>query len=54
MKSPLRKTEKRVLFRKNKTPLRGIESFSSYFFYGAILSNTQYSTSGGFDLFIQY
>ena len=34
-------------FRKNKTPLSGIESFSnSTFFYGAIVPNTQYSTSG--------
>ena len=44
--SPLRKTETRGPFRKNKTPLRGIESFSNSTFYGAIVSNTQYSTSG--------
>ena len=30
----------------SKTPLRGIESFSNSTFYGAILSNTQYPTSG--------
>ena len=34
-------------FRKNKTPLRGIEPFSNSIFHGAIVSNTQYSTSGG-------
>ena len=39
--------QKRGPFRKNKTPLRGIESFSNSTFYGAIVSNTQYSTSGG-------
>ena len=38
---------KRGPFRKNNTPLRGIESFSNLTFYGAIVSNTQYSTSGG-------
>ena len=32
---------------KNKTPLRGNESFSNSTFYGAIVSNTQYLTSGG-------
>ena len=32
----------------NKTPFRGIESFSNSTFYGAIVSNTQYSTSGDF------
>ena len=42
----LPKTEKTGPFRKNKTPLRGIESFSNSTFYGAIVSNTQYSTSG--------
>ena len=42
----LRKIEKRGPFRKNKTPLRGIEAFSSSIFYGVIVSNTQYSTSG--------
>ena len=45
--SPLRKAEKRGPFRKNKTPLRGNESFSNSIFYGAIVSNTQYLTSGG-------
>ena len=44
--SPLRKTEKRGPFCKNKTPLRRIESFSNSTFYGAIVSNTQYSTYG--------
>ena len=44
--SPLPQTEKPGPFRKNKTPLRGIESFSNSTFYGAIVSNTQYSTSG--------
>ena len=39
-------TEKRGPFRKNKTPLRGIESFSNSTLYGAIVSNSQYSTSG--------
>ena len=39
--------QKRGPFRKNKTPLCGIESFSNSTFYGAIVSNTQYSTSGG-------
>ena len=39
------KTEKRGPFRKNKTPLGGIESFSNSTFNGAIVSNTQYSTS---------
>ena len=42
---PLRKTEKRGPFRKIKTPLSGIKSFSNSTFYGAILSNTQYPTS---------
>ena len=46
--SPLHKTEKRGPFRKNKTPLRGIEPFQNSTFYGAIVSNNQYSTSGGF------
>ena len=41
----LHKTEKRGPFRKTKTPLRGIESFSNSTFYGAIVSNTKYSTS---------
>ena len=39
------KPKNRIL-RKNKTPLRGIESFSNSTFYGAIVSNTQYLTSG--------
>ena len=39
-------TEKRGPFRKNKTPLRGIESFLNSTLYVAIVSNTQYSTSG--------
>ena len=42
------KPKKRGPFRKNKTPLCGIEPFSNSIFYGAIVSNTQYSTSGGF------
>ena len=43
------KPKNEVLFvTKNKTPLSGIESSSNSTFYGAIVSKTQYSTSGDF------
>ena len=41
------KPNKRGPFRKNKTPLRGIEPVSNSIVYGAMVSNTQYLTFGG-------
>ena len=40
------KPKNEALFVRKKNPLRGIESFSNSSFYDAIVSNTQYSTSG--------